>query len=61
MNDEKHRSNNNSGANTDDNFVSDGFVFIREFRHWRSKEIIKASDYGHKYFRIPIGKRKKKK
>ncbi|PJZ39513.1 hypothetical protein CH370_20875 [Leptospira kmetyi] len=59
MSDQRKRRSDGGNVNREGNFCADGFVFIREFRHWRSKQIIKASDYGHKFFRIPLGRRKK--
>ncbi|TGM22025.1 hypothetical protein [Leptospira meyeri] len=44
-------------ANSENGFTnSDGIIWIREFKHWRSGKLIKASDYGYKAF--PIGRKK---
>jgi hypothetical protein len=33
-------------------------IFVKQFRHWRSKKIIRAADYGKKAFRIFIRPKK---
>lgn len=30
------------------------WVFVAQFRHWRSRKLIKASDYGKKAFRFLV-------
>lgn len=44
---------NNENAFKDAN----GVVWITEFIHWRSKKLIKASDYGLKAFPIKAGRK----
>lgn len=34
------------------------YIYITEYRHWRSKKLIRAADYGKKAFRIPRRRRK---
>lgn len=36
---------------------ANGVVWITEFIHWRSKKLIKASDYGLKAFPIKVGRK----
>lgn len=44
-------------SNKENGFTdSEGIIWIREFKHWRSGKIIKASDYGYDAF--PIGRKK---
>lgn len=37
---------------------NNGYIFCTEYRHYRTGKIMRASDYGYKYWRFPIRKRK---